>query len=935
MATLTAFSANSASIQDITGLEFAISLTTLYLYDNAISDLSPLMKLTSLNWLSLGYNAISDLSPLMKLTSLTWLFLSSNAISDLSPLMELTSLYRLSLNDNEISDLSPLEGLTSLTTLSLNDNDISDLSPLEGLTSLTTLRLRTNAISDLSPLAELTSLRWLGLRTNAISDLSPLAELTSLTTLDLYDNEITDYSPLLLLPNLSHVLADHGINDIYSLRFVAVYGHDHARCRFEMPLTYGRLHPSTPQYTITPIRHKGGVSGNHATVKAAPIVIDSATVNWTYETTVASESGRDPTTITVKFLNGEEREIDIVKAAAYTWESHGHLEFKFLEPSQSGASDIRVKFEYKYYQEFTVEEIEIDGEPATKSTPTGETFSKAEAQSYEPPSENHIVLPDSSFWSHLGTRAKYVNEETMHFTADFDRGTALHEFGHALGLTHEHLSPKFNNYFQWIDKEKVYKHYGDRNAWTRDDVNNNVLNTVSVADKLPGVDYDPDSIMAYSIPADLIKARPNAPQWAQDAATNGIKRNSKLSENDKAIAAVLYPWPKRLYISGDISVHAKDDDIWPDDDDYSDNRHDPDQFSFTHIHHGDLSNYIHKADKEYTWGDKECRVEVHLVVRNYNLVDETLEVGAYALLYEEDANSRGGSDLEDIDCETTRVRVGSSKELKLHDLDNRGLFELKFSHNPCRDVYSHDELYLGDATGGGDWADVTVKIEVTKVEDIRPVIAIGIGAPGSVSVPDTDAVDINGDRQVDAADLLLVSNYIGQTGSTDPRVDVNGDGIVTIADLVAVAQYLGQSTDTSASLQYSTVEAWIRQARLADDGSLVFQQGIAKLEYLLTLIIPEKTALLANYPNPFNPETWFPYHLSEPAAVALTIYTIDGKVVRHLDLGQQAAGFYHSKSQAAYWDGRNNGGEPVASGVYFYTLTAGDYTATRKMLIRK
>ena len=99
--------------------------------------------------------------------------------------------------------------------------------------------------------------------------------------------------------------------------------------------------------------------------------------------------------------------------------------------------------------------------------------------------------------------------------------------------------------------------------------------------------------------------------------------------------------------------------------------------------------------------------------------------------------------------------------------------------------------------------------------------------------------------------------------------------------------------------------------------------------------IPQQTSLLANYPNPFNPETWIPYQLAESADVTLTIYDLHGRVVRGLDLGHQRAGMYHGRSRAAYWDGRNAVGEPVASGVYFYTITAGEFTATRKMLIMK
>ena len=97
----------------------------------------------------------------------------------------------------------------------------------------------------------------------------------------------------------------------------------------------------------------------------------------------------------------------------------------------------------------------------------------------------------------------------------------------------------------------------------------------------------------------------------------------------------------------------------------------------------------------------------------------------------------------------------------------------------------------------------------------------------------------------------------------------------------------------------------------------------------------QPTALLENYPNPFNPETWIPYQLSAAAEVTVTIHSSDGKLVRTLELGQVPAGVYSEKDRAAYWDGQNEQGEPVASGVYFYTLTAGEFSATRKMVIRK
>ena len=201
--------------------------------------------------------------------------------------------------------------------------------------------------------------------------------------------------------------------------------------------------------------------------------------------------------------------------------------------------------------------------------------------------------------------------------------------------------------------------------------------------------------------------------------------------------------------------------------------------------------------------------------------------------------------------------------------------------------------------------------------------------------------DVNRDGRVSILDLILVAQQLGKRVPAGSVVDVNGDGVVSILDLIRVAQGIGNTTASAApaigaeSVDAAMIEAWIAQARLEDDGSLTFKQGIENLESLLASLIPEETALLANYPNPFNPETWMPYQLAESAEVTLTIYDMNGQLVRRLEVGHQAAGMYQSRSRAVYWDGRNQLGESVASGLYFYTLTADDFTATRRMLILK
>ena len=256
----------------------------------------------------------------------------------------------------------------------------------------------------------------------------------------------------------------------------------------------------------------------------------------------------------------------------------------------------------------------------------------------------------------------------------------------------------------------------------------------------------------------------------------------------------------------------------------------------------------------------------------------------------------------------------------------------------------------GESDGKGTLATLTFEVVAVKASTLALSDVLLSDSEGESSVPQIENAqiteptglkgDVNGDGTVNIADLVLVASNLGKTGQN--AADVNGDGVVNIADLVLVAGALGTSaaapslfSQSLSTLTAADVKLWLSQAQSLILTDATSQKGILFLEQLLAALIPKETALLANYPNPFNPETWIPYHLAKDADVTLTIYAIDGWVVRRLVLGHQPAGMYQSRSRAAYWDGRNAFGEPVASGVYFYTLTAGDFTATRKMLIRK
>ena len=225
----------------------------------------------------------------------------------------------------------------------------------------------------------------------------------------------------------------------------------------------------------------------------------------------------------------------------------------------------------------------------------------------------------------------------------------------------------------------------------------------------------------------------------------------------------------------------------------------------------------------------------------------------------------------------------------------------------------------------------TVKVGVTGIQEKQSVSAIAELPP----IPQ----DVNRDDVVNILDLVLVASVLGDEGR-DLDADVNRDGVVNILDLVLVAGALGNvaaapsaNPRALAMLTATDVGQWLAQAQTLDLMDTASREGVLVLEQLLAVLAPKETILLPNYPNPFNPETWIPYKLAKNASVTLTIYDTTGVVVRRLDLGHRMTGFYESRSKAIYWDGKNGLGERVASGIYFYTFTAGDYSATRKMVI--
>ena len=205
---------------------------------------------------------------------------------------------------------------------------------------------------------------------------------------------------------------------------------------------------------------------------------------------------------------------------------------------------------------------------------------------------------------------------------------------------------------------------------------------------------------------------------------------------------------------------------------------------------------------------------------------------------------------------------------------------------------------------------------------------------------DNAKYDVNGDGKVDNVDANLVVTGLG-TGNA--KYDVDGDGTVNFLDLLLV--FDNRDDDAAAAptivgmklsaVQIDVIEEQIDLLIATNDRSPAALRTLIYMQQLLVTARPEKTQLFANYPNPFNPETWIPYELATDTHVRITIYNTQGVVIRTLQFGHQSAGYYTGRDRAAYWDGRNALGEQVASGLYFYQLETDEMSLMRKMVILK
>ena len=791
---------------------------------------------------------------------------------------EMEGLGRLDARNRDIRDLTGLQFATNLVYLHLDHNQISDLSPLAGLINLRELNINRSLVSDISPLRGLTNLTKLFIRRSQVSDLSPIAGLINLRLVSIRSNPISDISPLRGLMNLTELWI----------------GYD------------------TPVSDLSPI--------------AGLVNLKGLDVHRTNVSDLSPVAGL----INLEWLNFSHENLSDLSPLA------GLINLKRITSWRNSISDLSPLAGLA-----KLEKIDFRSGNISDLTPlaglTGLT---------------HIDLQNNDI-SDVSPLARLTNltwlDVNSNNISDFSPLDGIRKNITLLWYDNPAFpkgGPKIEGPWLWVVlPDTVGEHLIDTDLLS--EVSGGAVTEVEVATH---------GATEGNAVGDKLWTSHTLPPTGQDNIVDMLK---SVIRNGTLYGTVSLHSPRKqnttMYVGGDRGVR-----VWLNGALIYEDLHGPDGNDYTDLFpitlkqgrnvllvavHTDGNGFFGFAPgTEYTVenpgiGYTVSPTPIHpgdtftLDISAENIFD--MAGWQFDIVFDPTA-------LETIDVSEGDFlkMAGSSTFFQGGTIDNvagkiGGLSAARFS--------------LQGASGTGVLLQVTFKAksagetELT-LQNLEFAAVTGQHIPAgpqqiSITVAEQLATgDVNRDGRVSILDLVLVAQQLGNRVPPDSPVDINGDGVVNIFDIVPIAQGIASASAAPIgveSVDAAMIEAWIAQARLEDDGSLAFKQGIANLEKLLASLIPEATALLANYPNPFNPETWIPYQLAESGEVTLTIYDMNGRMLRRLEVGYKAAGMYRSRNRAAYWDGCNQLGEALASGVYFYTLTAGDFTATRRMLILK
>ena len=810
---------------------------------------------------------------------------------------EMLTLRHIIADNREIRDLTGLEFATQLERIELRHNMITDLSPLAGLTQLNNIKLRGNQITDVTPLAKLIRVDWLGLEQNRVTDLSSLSELTRLQGIGISGNPVVDVAPLAKLTSLERIDAwQTPIEDFSPL----------AALRVLRWIEYGNDKSTTTLPSLTGLKALRRLEIHGCGISNISALKELTQLRWLELVNNAITDLSPLENLTnLTHLNLDANLIsDVSPLSELT-----NLNLLYLE--NNVISDVSPLSELTNLQR-----LDLRNNAISDFSPLDDLEGVAVRMTGNPgfPTNGGPHITGPWLWAivpgtRLDTRTDFLSRATNGAATEIKVATNGAKGGKAVGKsawTWHSLSTGGNNINRmtealgWGTGSEIYDHivYGAV-----------ILDSPQEQQTTMFVGHD-----------DALKV------WL-----NGELVHTALHINPDHYASF---FPVTLKQGKNVLLVAIDNHG-----------------------HGGFSGFFGLArDAEYAVFIPSPRFVLSTEATEFEIEDTfTLELRV------ENMENLGGWQADLVFNPTVLNAVEVSEGDFLQESDEKTYFDAGTIQNSIGKITGLQALRLsgGSVDGNGVLCSVTFTVVGTgecrlTLENFEAGTATGRSVPSippelrivvEGDEPEIPAWDVNMDGQINITDILLVTTAIvrEQTPADNPRADVNGDGVIDQEDVEIITQHLGE-TNVSAAPQNIVLPTGVTHDIVAqaldilhamDNTTSAIKQSIVVLESILATFVPEKTVLLPNYPNPFNPETWIPYHLAKPAMVTLTIYGANGTVVRTLALGHQPAGIYQTRSRAAYWDGKNDVSEPVASGVYFITLTANKFTTTRKMLLMK
>ena len=866
-------------IRDLSGLEYATNLEELILGGDQRSRQNPI-----------------PLSPLSGFAYLERLIVQEK-VTGLDTLLTLPSLRDLSFRWAGIADVTVIGQLTDLEKLTLTRNEIIDITPLENLVNLMSLYLDGNrndseTLSDISALASLENLRELHISSNAISDITPLAGLVKLRELYLYQNNISDVSALENLVELTSL--SFGYNDVSDVSPLAEL--------MKLENLWLSGNPVENAHVLYPLTQQDPPVGIDIDVPAPVVEVPDAALAALLRTTLELAADADITTADMEklsTLDASSQGITDLTGLEYAV----NLESLFLD--SNSIVDISPLASLTTLRYLSLEDNDIsDVSPLSGLVNLVNLRINENNVSDLTPLAGLVTLtglfvPDNDI-SDVSPLSSLVNLDFL--SLENNSIVDVSPLANLVGLVKLYVIGNS------IENAGVLYPLTQQVPPVIIDIDVPTPVTVKVALALSGPKTAPFKIIiTFSEPVSDFE--PSDVSFTSDVVTAEITAWN-INDDIRYTATVIPTISEEvgqltISIPADVAINAENNG------NLASNRRN------VRIYGGEIVEFP----------DPNLRDIIQLNTRIQGL-SQVITTGSLA------ATSSWieivGFDITDLTGmeHATGIRRLYLRNLNISDVTPLGkmtwLVELRLKGNPILDTRPLYPLTQQDPP---------VEID----------IAVSQYAPW----------DVNEDGAVDATDTALVTVAIGQSGAdiVDSRTDVNGDDTVDAGDLLLVTEHLDDAenaspatlngivnlvdTATLESLDRDVLQAQLQILRAESDGSAKYRNAIALLEAFLAATRPEETMLLANYPNPFNPETWIPYHLADASNVHITIYDTRGVVVRRLDLGHQREGYYTSRSRAAYWDGRNHVGERVASGIYFYQLEANDISRLRKMVILK